>query len=105
MGKLIAVFTTTAKKKDAEAIANSLINKNLAACVQILGPIQSFYKWKNKKKNTEEWLSIIKTKDKSYKKAEAEIKRLHKYEIPEIVTIKISGGSKEYLHWLEEQTG
>jgi periplasmic divalent cation tolerance protein len=100
MVKFIQIFTTTSKKTDALKIASSLIDGKLAACVQIVCPIQSTYTWKNKKEITTEWLCVIKSKSTLYKKVEELVKKIHPYELPEITYSNISG-NKKYLDWIE----
>lgn len=96
----IQIFTTTDKKEIADKIALSLVEKKLAQCVQIFGPVESTYRWKGRIERTSEWLCIIKTKKANYKKIENEIKKIHTYEVPEIIAIPIITGSNEYLKWL-----
>jgi periplasmic divalent cation tolerance protein len=100
MGYLI-VKTTFESKKDAEAIAKKIIEAKLAACIQ-LSEVESYYKWNNKTENSHEYKLEIKTLSKNYKKLEKLIIKNHKYEIPEIVAIKIKKGSKKYLNWMKE---
>ena len=98
------INVTTATKEDAEKIATYLTENELAACCNIIDNITSIYKWQNKLNKDKEVLMIIKTKTQLYPRVEEEIKRLHSYDIPEIICIPIIGGSKEYLNWIEEQT-
>ena len=99
----IQVMTTTETKEQAQKIAQHLVTEKLAACVQILGPINSIYRWKGKVENAQEWLCLIKTQDDLYNKVEAAIKSQHPYETPEIIAVPIIKGSKEYLSWLEDE--
>jgi periplasmic divalent cation tolerance protein len=99
----IQIFTTIENKEDAEKIAKSLIEKRLAGCIQIIGPISSIYWWKNKIETSQEWLCIIKSKKKLYEEIEKSIKEIHPYEIPEIIAIQIISGSKDYLKWLDNE--
>jgi len=101
--EFIQVFTTTEKKEDAERIAKSVIEAKLAACVQIMGPIESTYRWKGKIERTAEWFCFIKSTKKMYPDLESAIKREHPYEVPEIIAVPVSGGSAEYLDWLKGQ--
>lgn len=103
MEEFIQVFTTVNKKSNAEKIAESLVHKKLSACVQIVGPVSSFYKWKGRLEKSKEFLCVIKTKKSYYKKIEKEIKKLHPYKLPEIIFIPTIGGNKEYLKWIGEQ--
>lgn len=100
MQTYIQVITTTEKKEDAEKIAETLVKRRLAGCVQIIGPISSTYWWKGHVEKTEEWLCLIKSEKNLFKKVEKRIKQVHTYETPEIVAISIVAGSKEYLRWL-----
>ncbi len=99
----LQVFTTTDKKDAAETIARVLIEKKLAACVQIMGPVVSTYRWQGKIETTEEWLCFIKTREDLYGELENAIKEVHPYETPEIIALPIAGGSEDYLAWLNEE--
>ncbi len=95
---------TTANKEDAVEIARHLVQKRLIACCNIIKGITSVYCWQNALQEDEETLMIMKTKTSLYKQVEAEIKKIHKYEVPEIVCLPVKDGSDEYLSWIEEQT-
>ncbi len=101
--KYIQVFTTVAKRGDAERIAKILSDKKLSACTQIIGPIASFFRWKGKVKKSKEWLCIIKTKRTLYKSTEEAIKKIHPYKLPEIIATPIVAGSREYLGWMQKE--
>ncbi|MDP2952779.1 MAG: divalent-cation tolerance protein CutA [Chloroflexota bacterium] len=96
----IQVFTTTEKREDAERIARALVEKRLAGCVQIIGPIASTYRWKGAIETAEEWLCFIKSKKALYGELEKAIVEIHPYETPEIIALPIVAGSKGYLEWL-----
>jgi periplasmic divalent cation tolerance protein len=100
----IQIVTTTEKRADAVKIAGMLIEKRLAACVQIVGPILSTYRWKENIESVEEWQCLIKTRACLYGDVEAAIKANHPYEVPEIIAFPILQGSREYLAWLHEET-
>ena len=104
MKSYIQITTTTETKEQAQTITQHLVEAKLAACVQIVGPITSIYRWKGKVENAPEWLCLIKTRDDLYNKVEATIKSLHPYETPEIIAVPIVKGSKEYLQWISEET-
>ena len=99
--KYIQVVTTISGKRWAEKIAKSLINKRLAACVQIAGPIKSIYRWKGKIETAKEWVCVIKTRKNLYEKVEAAIKKIHPYEVPEIIAVPIAAANKDYLKWIK----
>ena len=103
MNSFLQVTTTTESKEEAKIIARHLVGKKLAACVQILGPITSTYRWKGKVETAEEWLCLIKTRDDLYNKVEATIKSLHTYETPEIIAVPVVKGSSDYLQWLDSE--
>lgn len=98
------IKSTAANKEDAELIAKHLVEEKLIACCNIIENVTSVYNWNNKLNQDSEVLMIMKTKTQLYAKIEEEIKKLHKYDIPEIICIPIISGSKDYLNWIEEQT-
>lgn len=100
MNEYLQVFTTTEKREDADKIASTLVEKKLAACVQIVGPITSTYRWKGKIETAQEWLCLLKTRSDLYPELEKAIKDLHPYETPEIIAVPILAGSQDYLQWL-----
>jgi periplasmic divalent cation tolerance protein len=99
--KYLQVVTTTSREEDAERIARVLLEKRLAACVQISGPVTSLYWWKGVLETSEEWLCSIKTSEDQYAALEKAIRKVHPYEAPEIVALPVLGGSKDYLKWLQ----
>ncbi len=99
--KAIIVQTTCSSKKEAKKIAKFLCEKKLAACIQI-SKIKSFYIWKDEFCQDKEFLLNIKAKKTNFKKIEKEIKRLHSYDVPEIISVKIYKTSKEYLEFLNK---
>jgi periplasmic divalent cation tolerance protein len=100
MSKFVQISTTTEKKHDAERISAVLVQKRLAACVQIIGPVKSTYWWENAVKTGEEWICLVKTKKSLIKKVEAEVFAIHPYEVPEFVVTPVLTGSDSYLKWL-----
>ncbi|MDP2912267.1 MAG: divalent-cation tolerance protein CutA [Candidatus Omnitrophota bacterium] len=104
MNSYIQVITTISSKVGAEKISEALIKGRLAACVQIIGPIKSVYRWKGKIENAKEWACLIKTRKTLYKKVESAIKKIHPYEVPEIIAVSIADGSKDYLKWISAET-
>jgi periplasmic divalent cation tolerance protein len=104
MSDELFVFVTTATSDDAAGIAGALVSERLAACVNILGPIESVYRWEGEVKRDRESLMIIKTTAKRYPELELRIKELHSYSTPEVVALKIERGSEGYLTWLRAST-
>ena len=101
--RIIQVITSTQNKEDAEKIAAELIQAKLAACVQVLGPVSSSYWWNGNIETANEWLCIIKSKKSLYNKIEAAIKKMHPYQIPEILALPVIEGNKDYLKWLDNE--
>jgi periplasmic divalent cation tolerance protein len=104
VSQFLQVMTTTDKKEDAGAIARSLVEKRLAGCVQVLGPITSTYRWEGEIETAEEWLCIAKTRAELYDQVEVAIRGLHPYDVPEILAVPVSQGNPAYLQWLEDET-
>ncbi|MCW1304657.1 MAG: divalent-cation tolerance protein CutA [Candidatus Parvarchaeota archaeon] len=98
------IFSTIGKKEDAERIANEIVKKKLAACVNILEIKNSIYRWKGKICKEKEFLMIFKTTKTKSKRLMKEIKVLHPYEVPEIIMLPIIDGLEEYLDWIEKET-
>ena len=94
---------TTANIEDAKEIAKHLVENKLIACCNIIPSITSVYNWKNEICCDEECLMIMKTKTSLFKQVEKEIKKMHKYETPEIICFPITDGSAGYLSWVNEQ--
>lgn len=99
------VLTTIAQKQDADKLALQLVERRLAACVNIVGPIRSVYRWKQNITNEPEYLLLIKTTAEHAPQLQAAFKELHPYELPECVELAVQGGSEEYLAWLAGEVG
>ena len=96
---MIIILTTVSKKPDAQNLAKKLVEKKLAACVNIIKIESSVYRWKGKVSSSGEYLLFIKT-SRRYAEVERFIRKNHPYELPEIIYFKIDGGLKEYLKWV-----
>ncbi|MBF8265600.1 MAG: putative divalent ion tolerance protein [Dehalococcoidia bacterium] len=101
MGKFIQVLTSAGTKEDAQKIAQSVVEKRLAGCAQVVGPITSTYRWDGKLETAEEWLCIIKSRNDLYKELEKAIQQIHPYKVPEILAVPVVEGSQSYLEWLD----
>ena len=97
------VLTTIAQKADADRVAKHLVERRLAGCVQVVGPISSTYWWQDEIEVAEEWLCLIKTGQSVYEEVEKAIIEVHPYETPEIIAVPVVAGSEGYLGWLESQ--
>ena len=98
------VLTTAGSPQEAEKIARALVERRLAACVNIIPQIQSVYRWKEKIEQETEWLLIIKTRLNIFDSVRDAIKELHSYDLPECVMLDVSDGGEAYLNWVSENT-
>ena len=105
MSDIWQVTTSTGTREVAEQIAAELVDRRLAACVQVSGPITSTYRWQGKIENAEEWLCSAKTCRQHLPAIQEVLKRLHPYELPELIATPIVGGGEVYLKWVVEQLG
>jgi periplasmic divalent cation tolerance protein len=100
MTDAIQVFTTIGNRHDADNLAQALVERHLAGCVQIIGPITSTYRWQGEIESGQEWLCLVKTTKDKYDRLEAAIRELHPYEVPEILALPVVAGHQAYLDWL-----
>ena len=100
MEKFAQMVTTTASRANARDIAKAVVDRRLAACVQVVGPIESTYRWQGRIETAREWLCLIKTTRTRYRKLAAAVEALHPYDTPEIIVVPITAGSRRYLGWL-----
>ena len=104
MPEFIIVFATCGSEEEALKIANSLVEERLAACVNLISPVRSIYRWEGKIWDEKEWILIIKTQKERFGELERKVKSLHSYSVPEIIGLPIVEGASSYLNWLEEMT-
>lgn len=102
MNQYIVVLITAKNKTEAKKVAQGLLKDRLAACVNILGGVESLFWWQGKIDKGSEALMIIKTKQKSFEKLVSKVKLLHSYQNPEIIALPIVAGSWNYLKWIDE---
>jgi periplasmic divalent cation tolerance protein len=102
MTDCIVAFVTAGSEAEAESIAKTLVEEQLAACVNILSPIRSIYRWEGELIDDQEWLLLIKTRAERFSAVEARVKALHSYQVPEVIALPIVQGSEGYLRWLLE---
>lgn len=103
MAEARIVLTTLNEEQQAEKLATALVERRLAACVNIVGPIRSIYRWKGSVEREREFLLVIKTTSEQAARLEAAFKDLHPYELPERVELSVEGGSEEYLGWIASE--
>lgn len=100
MREYIQVITTIDRKDAAEKIAGEVLQRRLAACFQILGPVVSRYWWKGEIEEAEEWLCVMKSTVDLYGELERTIRELHPYEVAEILALPVMEGNPDYLEWI-----
>ena len=98
----IQVTTTTETIDEAKRIARALVEGRLAACVQIIGPITSIYRWEGAVEESAEYQCVVKTRADRYHQVEAMIREHHSYDVPEIIAVSVVNGSEPYLYWLNQ---
>jgi len=98
------VLVTCGSEEQAANIAHLLVEERLAACVNILPPVRSIYRWEGKIWDEKEWMLVIKTQQKRFEALQTKVKSLHSYSVPEIIALPIVEGSGFYLKWLMEMT-
>lgn len=103
MVRAVLIQTTTGSRNDAERLAEILVERRLAGCVQIGGPITSIYHWQDNLQKEEEYLVTIKTIESAVAPLSQLIQKHHPYDVPEIIVVPITDGSQDYLRWLQQQ--
>ncbi|HLD88174.1 MAG TPA: divalent-cation tolerance protein CutA [Candidatus Omnitrophota bacterium] len=96
----IVVLVTTKDTRQAQKIANGLLQDKLVACANIVAGVRSLFWWQGKIDSSKEALLVLKTKKILFKKVAAKVKALHSYEVPEIIALPIAAGSSDYLKWI-----
>jgi len=97
-------ITNIQDRDSAGKLARALIEKRLAACINILSACRSVYRWKGKTEDADEFPMLIKTTRDRYAELEAAIRAGHPYELPEIIAVPLAGGLPAYLEWVESET-
>jgi periplasmic divalent cation tolerance protein len=96
------MLTTTGSREEADRVARALVERELAACVNILGPISSVYRWKGKIETGNEFLLLIKSTEDAFDRVRDAIRALHSYEMPEFIELAVTRGEGKYLTWIEK---
>lgn len=106
MSAVYQVESTTDSRAEAEALATALVERRLAACAQVVGPIASIFWWEGKVQSQEEFLLLCKVPEARLGSVTAAIEELHSYDLPEVLAFKVADGSRSYLDWVaKEATG
>ena len=85
-------------------IAKAVVERRLAACVQVLGPMTSTFRWKGEVETADEWLALLKTTRRRLDSLVAQLTELHPYEVPEVIVTPVTAGNPEYLQWVRDET-
>lgn len=100
----VVVFITAKDKEEARKISDRLVGDKLVACVNIVDPIESIFRWEGKVDRSSEALLILKTRKFLFKKLIKAVKSVHSYSVPEIIALPIVDGNKDYLKWINDST-
>ena len=99
------VQTAAGSREEADRIATVLVEGRLAACVQVVGPVESRYWWEGRLETATEWLCLAKTTDDRVADVVAAVRAAHSYDTPEVITLAVTGGDPGYLRWVAEVAG
>jgi len=99
----IVVMSTCGSAEEAQRLAHELIAQHAAACVNIVAPVRSVYRWKGQIEQAEEWLLLVKTSRSSFDRLRTILEAAHSYELPEVLALPVVAGSPNYLAWLESE--
>jgi periplasmic divalent cation tolerance protein len=105
MNDISVVMVTVGNSEEALTIARTLVEEQLVACVNIVSGIRSIYRWKGAICDEQEQLLIMKTRSELFPALQDRIRKLHSYEVPEIISFPIAAGLPDYLNWVVENTG
>jgi periplasmic divalent cation tolerance protein len=98
------VLTTTSSAEESKKIARALVERRLAACVNIVPKIESVYRWEGKVEEAQEYLLLIKTTEAAFAHLRDALQQLHSYDLPECIALGIEDGSSEYVKWINDST-
>jgi len=104
MTDVVLILVTTGSDGEAEKIARALVEERLAACVNIVNPLRSVYRWEGKIQDDREWLLVIKTKQTHFAAVKARVEALHSYQVPEVIALPVVDGAEKYLEWVRSET-
>ena len=101
----IVVLSACDSEAQATTVARALVERRVAACVNILPGARSIFRWKGKVEDAAEWLLVIKSRRDLFEALRAELQRVHSYEVPEVIALPVVEGSQGYLAWLDRELG
>jgi periplasmic divalent cation tolerance protein len=104
MSDVLLVVTNLPDRATAERIADTLVTEGMAACINILAPCTSVYRWEGKLNHTDEVPLLIKTTRAAYPRLQNRLQELHPYELPELIAVPVTNGLPAYLAWVGQET-
>lgn len=105
MTEKIVVISTCGSEEEAARIAKKLVDGHIAACVNLLPKVRSFYRWRGKVEDATEWMLVVKTSRARFDALRTVLEATHSYELPEVLALPIVDGSPNYLAWLDAELG
>ncbi len=105
MSDKIVVFSSCGSAEEAERLARQLVDEHLAACVNVISPVRSFYRWNGVVEDAAEFLLVIKSSRGLFERLRVVLEAAHSYELPEVLALPVVEGSPTYLKWLEGELG
>lgn len=96
------LFSTAGSRDEARKIARGLVERKLVACVNIVGPIESIYRWNQNVEQAEEFMLVMKTERRLFHDVERVVREIHSYDVPELIQLSIDGGMDAYLQWITD---
>jgi periplasmic divalent cation tolerance protein len=101
---IVVVLVTASGDEEARRIARALVDERLAACVNVIGPIASIFRWKDRVQEESEHLLVVKARRADVERLAARVRALHSYEVPEVLALDVVGGAAPYLDWVRDST-
>lgn len=101
---LVVVFVTAPNEGEARRIGHTLVDERLAACVNVIGPVRSIYRWEGQVQEEAEHLLVMKARREDVEALDARVRALHSYDLPEVVALDVVAGSAAYLDWVRGAT-
>jgi len=98
----LQVFITFPSREHAEKTGENLVSQGLAACAQVIGPIKSIYLWDGNLEKSEEWLCLMKTSEAHFPILEDAVRKVHPYDVPEVVAVPLKACSESYARWMDQ---
>ena len=103
MSDYVAVLITAGSQAEADQIARTLVQESLAACVNVVPGLTSFYRWEGEVQQDEEWLLVAKSRHDTLDALTARVQAIHSYDVPEVIALPLAGGSEAYLSWIDQE--